>query len=210
MPYPVGHSVEVKGRIISSARRLFNQYGFDNVSLDQIMSGAGLTRGGFYNHFRSKSDLYTEVLGCFFTDPKWKSSWKGIDIDLSANLGPQVVRAYLSGAHFEDVQNSCPMVALPTDVSRKGKPAKAAFENVFLAMVNILEPKSSKGPRIPSAKAKAIAALCVGGMVVARAMADRAVADDLREACMSIALELGGWGKKDATAGATRQLKKGK
>ena len=88
------------------------------------------------------------------------------------------------------------MVALPSDVTRNSKPAKAAFENVFLAMVNTLEPKSSKGSRIPSSKAKAIAALCVGGMVVARAMADRAVADDLREACMSIALELGGWGRK--------------
>jgi hypothetical protein len=33
-------------------------------------------------------------------------------------------------------------------------------------------------------------------MVVARAMADRAYADELRDACMGVALELGGWGKK--------------
>ena len=32
------------------------------------MSGAGSTRGGFYSYFESKSDLYAEVLGCFFTD----------------------------------------------------------------------------------------------------------------------------------------------
>jgi TetR/AcrR family transcriptional repressor of nem operon len=30
-------------------------------------------------------------------------------------------------------------------------------------------------------------------MVVARAMADRAYADQLRDACMGVALELGGW-----------------
>lgn len=207
MPYPVGHSVQVKGRIISSARRLFNQYGFDNVSLDQIMSGAGLTRGGFYNHFRSKSDLYTEVLGCFFTDPKWKNSWKGVDIDISAELGPQVVRAYLSRAHFEDIENSCPMVALPTDVSRNGKPPKAAFENVFLAMVKMLDSGPSKAPRASSAKAKAIAALCIGGMIVARAMEDRRVADDLRDACLSVALELGGWHPKKAASNGHRRWK---
>jgi hypothetical protein len=56
MPYPTGHRDEIKAKIIQSARRLFNQHGFDRVSLDQIMSGAGLTRGGFYSYFESKSD----------------------------------------------------------------------------------------------------------------------------------------------------------
>ena len=46
MPYPVGHRAEVKKKIVESARKLFNRHGFDNISVDQIMSGAGLTRGG--------------------------------------------------------------------------------------------------------------------------------------------------------------------
>jgi TetR/AcrR family transcriptional repressor of nem operon len=33
-------------------------------------------------------------------------------------------------------------------------------------------------------------------MVVARAMAKRAIADELREACMAVALNLGGWEKE--------------
>ena len=41
--------------------------------------------------------------------------------------------------------------------------------------------------------AQATAALCVGGMVVARAMDNREIADELRDACMAVALELGGW-----------------
>lgn len=194
MPYPAGHSLVVKAAIIDSARRLFNRHGFDNVSIDQIMAGAGLTRGGFYSYFESKSDLYSEVLGCFFTDPEWKNGWEGVEIDATGkDLGAQVVRAYLSRQHFESVENSCPMVALPTDVSRNGKPAKAAFEKVFCAMVNLLERNSKQRGPSQRKNAKAIAALCVGGMVVARAMADRTVADELRDACMSVALELGGW-----------------
>ena len=74
MPYPAGHSTEVRGKIVESARRLFNRRGFDGVSVDQIMSGAGLTRGGFYSYFGSKSDFYAEVLGCFFTDPEWRTA----------------------------------------------------------------------------------------------------------------------------------------
>lgn len=44
-----------------------------------------------------------------------------MQVDLSStDVGPQVVRAYLSRQHFEDVENSCPMVALPTGVARSG------------------------------------------------------------------------------------------
>jgi TetR/AcrR family transcriptional regulator, transcriptional repressor for nem operon len=194
MPYPAGHSAEVKIKIVQSARRLFNRHGFESVSLDQIMSGAGLTRGGFYNHFQSKSDLYAEVLGCFFTDPEWKSCWEGVEVDLlSTDVGPQVVRAYLSRQHFEDVENSCPMVALPTDVTRSSDSAKQAFETVFSAMVTVLERSMTGNKPERRNKAQAIAAMCVGGMVVARAMADRSRADELRDGCMQVALELGGW-----------------
>jgi TetR/AcrR family transcriptional repressor of nem operon len=192
MPYPVGHRGVVKAKIIRSARRLFNRHGFDNVSIQQIMLGAGLTHGGFYTYFRSKSSLYTKVLGCFFTDPEWKNHWEEVDV-ASSQAAAQVVKAYLSRQHFEDVENSCPMVALPTDVMRSGDDAKRAFEEVFAAMVGLLERNVSDEKQKRRAKAQAVAALCVGGMVVARAIEDRVVADELREACMSIALQLGGW-----------------
>jgi len=197
MPYPAGHRAKVKGDIIQSARRLFNRYGFENVSLKQIMAGARLTHGGFYSYFDSKSDLYAEVLGCFFTDPEWKSCWEGVHVDLSSSdVGPQVVRAYLSRQHFEDVENSCPMAALPSDVARSGETAKRAFETVFKAMVSVLERGQIEKNRGRRSRAQAIAALCVGGMVVARSMDDRALADELRASCTDIALQLGGWEKK--------------
>ena len=84
MPYPAGHREQTRERIIESARKLFNQRGFESVSVNEIMSEAGLTRGGFYSYFASKSDLYVEALGCFFTDPNWKNRWEGVEIDPSA------------------------------------------------------------------------------------------------------------------------------
>jgi TetR/AcrR family transcriptional repressor of nem operon len=47
MPYPPGHRDETKARIVSSARKLFNRFGFDAVSIEQIMAHASLTVGGF-------------------------------------------------------------------------------------------------------------------------------------------------------------------
>jgi AcrR family transcriptional regulator len=194
MSYPAGHCDEVKKKIVDSARRLFNRRGFDGVSVDEIMAGAGLTRGAFYSYFESKSDLYAEVLGCFFTDPEWRNCWEGVEVDLSSkNAGPQVVRAYLSRQHFEDVENSCPMVALPCDVTRTGQVAKIAFENIFKAMVSVLERGMRGDANERHSVAQATAALCVGGMVVARAMDDQGLAGELRDACMNAALKLGGW-----------------
>jgi TetR/AcrR family transcriptional repressor of nem operon len=194
MPYPEGHREEVRTRIIQSARKLFNRFGFDNVSVDQIMAEAGLTRGGFYTYFESKSDLYAEALACFFTDPNWKNCWEGVHVDLTAaDVGAQIVRAYLSKQHFEDIENSCPMVALPSDVARSGASAKRAFEAVFQGMVSVLERGMSRDSSRDRTTAMGIAALCVGGMVIARSIEDRELADGLRDACMTVALQLGGW-----------------
>lgn len=210
MPYPAGHRARVKSSIIESARRLFNRHGFDSVSLKQIMAGAGLSHGGFYSYFNSKEDLYAEVLGCFLTDPEWKNCWEGVHVDLSStDVGPQVVSAYLSRQHYEDVEHSCPMVALPSDVARSGKGAKQAFETVFMAMVSTLERSLRERDRQRRTKAQAVAALCVGGMVVARSMVDRLHADDLRKACTAVALKLGGWDKnKRSDGGKSKQLQR--
>lgn len=194
MPYPAGHKDRIRHKIVQSARKLFNQRGFEMVSVNQIMAAAGLTRGGFYSYFTSKSDLYVEALSCFFTDPSWKCTWKGVEIELdAAPVGPQIVRAYLSRQHFENVADSCPMVALPGDVARGNKKTKEAFEGVFSAMVRFIEQDVRKHGQDAAATAQAIAALCIGGMVVARAMDNRRHADKLRDACKAVALRLGGW-----------------
>jgi AcrR family transcriptional regulator len=194
MPYPDGHRQQVRVRIVESARRLFNRNGFEGVSIDSIMAHAGLTRGAFYAYFESKSDLYSEVLGCFFTDPNWKSRWEGVHVNLaSSDAGPQIVRAYLSRRHFDDVENSCPMVALPSDVARSDEKVKAAFESVFKAMVTVLGREVRNRTQPPENSAMAIAALCIGGMVVARSLNDSRLGDRLREAAAHAALVLGGW-----------------
>ena len=202
MPYPAGHRKEVSQRIVDSARRLFNRRGFENVSIAEIMAGAGLTHGVFYTYFGSKDQLYAEVLNCFFTDPEWKNCWEGVEVDLSSSdVGAQVVSAYLSRQHYEDVENSCPMVALPTDVARSGAPARKAFETVFRAMVSVLE-RGLHAKHRSRTTAQAIAALSIDGMVVARTLLDREHADELRGACLQVALQFGGWTK---TARARRR-----
>ena len=140
MPYSAEHRITKREQIVDRARHLFNRHGFERVSVKQIMAGAGLTHGGFYSYFPTKSDLYTEVLRCFFTDPNWKHRWKGLKVDMcSKEAGSQIVRAYLPRQHLHDMENSCPMVALPTDIRRSDPRVRGAFETVFRAMVSALE-----------------------------------------------------------------------
>ena len=208
MPYPKGHRERVKKQIIDCARRMFNRRGFESVSITEIMQAAGLTHGGFYSYFQSKSDLYAEVMNCFFTDPEWKNCWEGVHVDLSStDVGAQVVTAYLSRQHYEDVENSCPMVALPTDVARCGEAPKRAFETVFRAMVSVLERSLNGKVSNGRARAQAIAALSIGGMVVARTLVDRMHADELRGSCWLVALQLGGWNKSRAKICGSRGKK---
>src|SRR5262249_49745715 len=127
----------------------------------------------------------------------------------AADFGAQIVRAYLSSQHLADVENSCPMVALPSDVSRSDAPVKRAFENVFKAMVDLLERSIHRKDETGDGSdrhrtAQASAAVCVGGMVVARSMEDRALAAQLLTAGKSVALELGGWSDTVSAAAGKR------
>ncbi|HEX3030387.1 MAG TPA: TetR/AcrR family transcriptional regulator [Clostridia bacterium] len=50
-------SAETKERIIKSAEVLFKENGLDNVSLNAVITHAGVSKGSFYSHFDSKDSL---------------------------------------------------------------------------------------------------------------------------------------------------------
>jgi len=49
-------------RIIWAAMRLFSRKGFNNTKLNEILSAADITKGGFYFHFESKKELGLAVI----------------------------------------------------------------------------------------------------------------------------------------------------
>src|SRR5262249_37874111 len=57
MPYTAQHKLATRQKILESARRLFNTKGFAAVSIEEVMTEAGLTHGGFYRHFSGKDEL---------------------------------------------------------------------------------------------------------------------------------------------------------
>jgi AcrR family transcriptional regulator len=54
------HALETKERIFQVASQLILKKGFDNATLEEISSKAGVSKGLFYHYFKSKTDLIIE------------------------------------------------------------------------------------------------------------------------------------------------------
>ena len=54
--------MNLKERIIHESLKLFSLKGFLSTSISDILQAANTSKGGFYNHFASKEDLFFEVL----------------------------------------------------------------------------------------------------------------------------------------------------
>lgn len=68
-------SSENKKRIISSAIKLINEKGFDNVSVEEITSDAKVSKGAFYIHFKSKEDLIIKEINFSYDGLKLDDSY---------------------------------------------------------------------------------------------------------------------------------------
>lgn len=191
MPYPAEHKVRTRGRIVESARRLFNRSGFEQVSIDQIMAAAGLTRGGFYHHFDSKDQLYAAAVTSFTTCNPFalKAAQAKTPVTDPRRLARMLVDLYLSDQVFEDVDMHCPLYALPADVARAGLSPQQAYTDLIRRMAQVYR-SALPDSRDAERRAQTIVSLCVGGMVLARTTNDPALRKSLRAAARHQALAL--------------------
>lgn len=196
MPYSAAHKRQTRAKITEAARVLFNRHGFTGVTIDMVMEAAGLTRGGFYNHFSSKQALYSEAVASFLhgRGAQWRSE-AGVDPNNpAADMTQRMLKSYLSSEHLEDIDGQCPMIALPSDTARQGAEVSVAYQELLEAMVSLFEQGFGKGlgegSGVNRQKALALAAMSVGGMVVAHALPAGELAEDVRAAAYAMALTI--------------------
>lgn len=51
-----------RATLVATARRLFARRGYPDVSIDEIVQAAGVTKGALYHHFRDKQQLFIGVV----------------------------------------------------------------------------------------------------------------------------------------------------
>ena len=189
MPYSEDHKRRTRAKIVESARILFNRHGFDGVTIDTLMEAAGLTRGGFYNHFRTKEALYSEAVSSFLMGrgAEWRAD-AGVDPGRPGpNMTRQMIQGYLSNEHLGDLDGQCPMIALPSDVARASPAVQESYQDLLKAMVGLFETGLDEPGHRSRQDALSLAALCVGGMILARTLPDSGLASEIRVAALQTA-----------------------
>jgi AcrR family transcriptional regulator len=53
---------EVKNRILKTAEQIFIQVGYEKASIRTISKEAGTTLGNFYNYFKNKEELFSQLI----------------------------------------------------------------------------------------------------------------------------------------------------
>ena len=176
MRYPADQKQRTKQRILDAASTLFRSRGYEATGVDAVMASACLTAGAFYAHFRSKEDLLAESLDFSFCHSG--GAWS----KRLANLkGPEWVRkfasTYLSKAHRDNPDEGCPMPALAPEIARIGGPSREVFEQYLRGLVDKVGHETGRENAIPAI------ALCVGGLMLSRAVGDPKLSDRILSAC---------------------------
>ena len=118
-----------RDRVVKAAARLFREKGVDAIAVADLMKAAGLTHGGFYNHFESKDALAAAAYREAFDHAVERAEHRATRI---ATEGPDAVLAdyidhYLSQETIDSPGTSCPLSALGTDAARHGTLLRAEF-----------------------------------------------------------------------------------
>ncbi|QEM81797.1 MULTISPECIES: TetR/AcrR family transcriptional regulator [Halomonas] len=180
MPYSATHKASSRERILTSATELFCRYGFNKVSIGQIMKLAKMTHGAFYAHFESKEALYRASISETLKHSRAARLVKG---PLSVKHLTALVANYCNLRELERKSKPGPENVLFNELGNDNAEIKVLFEASYLRMKKMLETRLialSRLKKLPfepnreaiAEKSRAILASLVGAVAIARSLPD--------------------------------------
>jgi TetR/AcrR family transcriptional regulator, transcriptional repressor for nem operon len=158
-------------RVLEAAARLFREKGVDGIAVAELMRAAGLTHGGFYNHFESKEELAAAAFKTAFDAAIARLERQAAKAGVQG--GDQVfehyVERYLARTTRDAPGTSCPIATLGTDAARHGPELKAQFADGLRRYIESFAkiiPSKSEGQR---AEAISVLAMLIGALTLSRA-----------------------------------------
>jgi TetR/AcrR family transcriptional repressor of nem operon len=170
----MGHSqaekAENRERILTEASRQVRRDGLESVSVGTLMKSVGLTHGGFYGHFESRSALLAEALERALMDGEANAKAQGSDGLQSLSA---IARSYLSRAHRDARDSGCAMAALVSDVARGDTASREVMSRHIEAFI------ASVSEALGGDQEEAVVAVSamVGALALSRVAADPARSD---------------------------------
>jgi TetR/AcrR family transcriptional repressor of nem operon len=165
-------------QILDEAAKLFRERGFTGIGVAELMQSIGLTHGGFYGHFSSKEELMAKA--CQRAVSTMLDEWKrAVDAAPGKSLAAITV-PYLSTQHRDRSGTGCLMAALGPEVSRQATPVRQAVTTCLGSVLEFLT-RLTPGRAAAAKRRKAIAtfATMVGALVIARAVNDESLSEEI-------------------------------
>jgi TetR/AcrR family transcriptional repressor of nem operon len=182
MRYVEDHRRQTHSRIVENASYGLRQKGAEGLSVVDLMKLAGLTHGGFYNHFDSRAALVEEAIA-FAMDQmtaRWKKLARG---KANGERFKALIADYLSPRHRDDPERGCALPALAADVARSSPSERRAFafklEKMIDAFVELLP---DEAPQQARQIATGALATMVGSIVLSRAVGVGKLSDSILDA----------------------------
>jgi len=178
---------ETRERILQAAATIARREGLQAASIPRVMRAAGLTVGGFYGHFASKSALDAEVIRTVIGAFPGRSLAGLQDVSGLAWI-ERVTTRYLTTAH-RDNPDGCPYPSILSGIATGSTEVKRAFAAALELRVKAFEAHMPAVLGVtPRERSLALMALTIGGLLLARASATAAVSGEVLAACQKWAL----------------------
>jgi TetR/AcrR family transcriptional regulator, transcriptional repressor for nem operon len=175
----MGHSQADKAlsreRILREAAKQIRDAGLESVSVGRLMRSVGLTHGGFYNHFESRSELLALALERALIEGRkpWLASE---NLASKPHSFETLVRKFLSRAHRNSRMTGCAVAAMASDVTRADESSRA----VMSKYVNDFFSQMSTSMSAPDDEDAMLAvSAMVGALLLSRVLVDPNESDAL-------------------------------
>lgn len=178
MRYPASETAEKHKKILEEAARLFRERGFERAGVADIMKAAGLTHGAFYAHFPSKEALESEALEQAFDQSK------RFIYELTGEAEDQksaFLESYLSAKHRDYPGAGCAIASLGPEIARNPAARRPFTGQVKRMIANMAERFRWKRKGAPRDNALHLLSAAVGALVLARAVDDPALSEEILE-----------------------------
>ena len=178
MRYPRAHKEATRRRILDAAGQAFRERGVAETGVDEVMRRAGLTHGGFYAHFRDKTELIAEACAAAF-DAAVPNLERIAAAATPAARARMLIDSYLGARHRDNRGSGCLVVAVGADMVRLRGAARTGYARGFAQHLDRLAGalRLSADSKVNRERVTQLMSSLVGALLFARAVDDPVQSD---------------------------------
>lgn len=179
--YKQDQKEQTRENIIVAAERCFKKSGYNGIGIDGLAKEAGVTSGAFYGHFDSKQSAFAAAIVAGLN--QLDSGIQHFQKEYGANWWPAFAKFYMNQKRTCDLAESCPLQSLTPEIGRSDESIRGIFEAELLKILAIANAGASPTTsQSTNKRTLANLAMLIGGVTLARAVKDEALANEIAAA----------------------------